>query len=180
MKTKTQAEEQKPTQAQPVSETPETDAKPVKVNDLFKRTVNGRGPVRTLTMRRVLTRPIKSMGKLKQLAVECQSEIFVMDLPNTSRAGGISHAVVFEAKELVATPEGFQDGDDILVACHAVMSSAIGKAGFASLLRKEDEEGEEVIEKIEGKPLKGVLLGFIAGDIADGKRYRSISVAELE
>lgn len=150
------------------------------INDLFKRSINAGSPVRSLTMRRVLTRPLVSMSKRKQLACRVESEIYSIDLPLTGRAGGMGEARVFDATELVPTEGGFVDGDQIIVTCHEIMCSSLAKSGYASM-KDVSENGTHVrFEPITGKSLKGALLGFITGEIADGKRYRSISVAELE
>lgn len=180
MKTKLEKQEQTATPATPVSAAPETDNSPASMKSLFQRSPNGLGPVRQLHLRRVLTRPMVTMAKLKSLVCEAQSEIYVMPLPNKSRKGGVSNAIVFDAREYVQTESGFAAGAEIIVACHAIMVRALKDAGFSVIIRSEDAEGEEIIESEEGKPLTGALLAFMSGDIEDGKRYRSISVAELE
>lgn len=152
----------------------------VKTSDLFKRPINSIGPVRTLKLKRVLTRPLVSMSKRKELAVECQSEMYLMELPLTGRKGGTAPTRVFDAVELVPTEHGFQQGDEVIVLCHEIMASAIGKSGYSTIKSIDDGEGNLTFETISGAPLKGKCLGFISGDIADGKRYRAISVAELE
>jgi hypothetical protein len=150
------------------------------VGDLFKRSINAVGPVRSLTLKRVLTRPLVSMARRKQLAVEAQSDIYLMDLPLKGRSGGIGATRVFDAKELVIVDGGFKEGDEVIVVCHEIMCSALGRAGFASKSAVTDDRGNVTFKDIPGKALKSALIAFISGDIEDGKRYRSISVAELE
>jgi hypothetical protein len=180
MKTQQKTEETKaPVQSPATPETPAASDKRT-VNDLFHRAPVGHGPVRTLTMRRTLTRPMVSMAKRKMLVLECQSEVKVMELPSKTRKGGVSKAIVLEGIELVPVEGGVAPSDEIIVALHSMMASAIGKAGFATLIKSENDDQEEIIEVVPGKPLTGVTLGFAAGDIEDGKRYRSISVVELE
>lgn len=153
---------------------------PVEVSDLFKRPINSVGPVRSLKLKRVLTRPLVSMSKRKELAVECQSDMYLMELPLTSRGGGLSATRVFDAVELIPVAGGVQAGDEIIVLCHEIMASAIGKAGYSTLKSVDDGDGGIKYEPVAGNPLKGKCLGFISGEAADGKRYRAISVAELE
>jgi hypothetical protein len=164
----------------PETVNPEVEINNSQVRDLFHQPIVQRGVVRTLKMRRTLTRPLVSMAKRKTLAVECESDIFVMDLPLKGRAGGMSSVRVFEAKELVPTEAGFIDGDECLVVVHEIMASSLSKAGYESMKLNEDPQAEQQYVTIPGKSLKGALLGFLSGDIEDGKRYRSISVAELE
>src|SRR5437016_5604061 len=102
------------------------------VSDLFRRAINTIGPTRTLSMRRVLTRPLVSMSRRKKLAVEVQSEMYLMDLPLKGRSGGMGATRVFDATELVPTEHGFAKSDEVIVLCHEVMCSAIGRAGYAS------------------------------------------------
>ena len=153
---------------------------PTDLRDLFSRTPNSVGPVRTLHMKRVLTRPLVSMSKRKQLAVECESEMYLFELPLTGRGGGMATLRVFDATELVAGENGFTQGDKIIVICHEIMCSALMRAGYAVLVGSIEENAPTPYVQHPGKELKGSLLGFVGGDIADGKRYRSIYVAELE
>lgn len=150
------------------------------MRDLFHRKVVGGGNIRQLTMRRTLTRPLVSMAKRKSLAVECTSDMTTMDLPLKGRAGGLAPTRVFEAKELIPTEHGFVDGDEVLVLCHEIMCSAIERAGYKSLKPNPDAEALPEYVQTEGRSLVGALLGFLSGDIEDGKRYRAISIAELE
>lgn len=150
------------------------------LRDLFNRTPTDVGPVRTLHMKRTLTRSLVSMSKRKQLAVQCQSEIYIMDLPLKGRSGGMSQVRVFDARELVPGEIGFTNGDEIIVVCHEVMCSALARAGYQSIKTSDSVDSPVLYEPVPGNTLTGALLGFVSGDIEDGKRYRSIYVAELE
>lgn len=161
---------------------PETALEPIgsDLRDLFNRTPNLVGPVRQLHMKRTLTRPLVSMSKRKQLAVQCHSDVYIMDLPLKGRSGGMSQVRVFDAAELVAGENGFSNGDEIIVICHEVMCSALARAGYQSIKTTDNLEAPALYEPVPGLTLVGALLGFVSGDIEDGKRYRSIYVAELE
>lgn len=150
------------------------------VRDLFSRGINSSAPIRSLTLKRVLTRPLVAMSHRKQLAVEVQSDMYLMDLPLTGRGGGTGATRVFDALELVPTETGFKDGDECVVVCNEIMCSSLAKNGWQSMKAITDKDGVTTYQKVDGRPLKGALLGFISGDIVDGKRYRAISVAELE
>lgn len=145
----------------------------VEVRDLFKRSINATAQVRSLTLKRVLTRPLVSMSHTKQLAVIVQSEMYTMPLNITGRGGGTGEVRVFDAID--ATSE-----DEVIVICHQIMCSALQRAGYRTLGFVQSEKDGDSFPEVAGKPLKGAKFAFLSGDVVDGKRYRQVSVAELE
>lgn len=150
------------------------------VSELFSRSINNAGKMRSLALKRVLTRPLVSMSNRGKLAVQASSDMYLMDLPLKGRAGGIGATRVIDALELVQTENGFVEGDEIIVVCHELMCSALQRSGFGVFTTVKDDKGNTTYTAVAGKPISGAMFAFLSGNIEDGKRYRSISVAELQ
>jgi len=146
---------------------------PQSVDDFFKRAINDKTPVVHLTLKRILTKPLVSMGRTKVLVAECTSEMYTMDLPLKGRSGGVAPARVID----IIHPTTKEEGTLIV---HEVMASSLERAAFRILKTVRDDKDKVTYVEKTGTPLKGHTFAFKAGDIDAEKRHRNVEVAELE
>src|SRR2546430_2284007 len=143
------------------------------VDDFFKRQINDTTPVTHLVLKRILTKPLVSMGRTKSLIAECTSEMYTMDLPLKGRSSGVASARVID----IIHPTTKEEGTLIV---HEVMASSLERAAFRVLKGVRDDKDKVTYVEKAGTPLKGHTFAFKAGDIDAEKRHRNVEVAELD
>lgn len=146
---------------------------PVAIPDLFKRSVNTASAIKSITLKRTLTRPLISMGRLKMLACECSSEMYTIDIPMSGRGGGSAPARVVDVLDV-------QNGEECLLIVHETMASAIERAGYVVLKPVVKEGVTTGYTKSEGLPLKGHAFAFRTLALKGDKNYHTIETAEIE
>src|SRR5438105_15855058 len=70
------------------------------VGDLFSRAINSREPVKSITLKRTLTKPLVAMAHTKQLLMTCTSDMYMMELPLKGRSAEMSDVRVVDIEEI--------------------------------------------------------------------------------
>lgn len=147
-------EKQAPVNDSPVeqSNVPAVANKMTSVDDVFNREVNGLSPVKSITLKRVMTLPLVAMSHQRELLMRCTSEMYAKNLPTAGRTEGTGEATVIECTDL-------ESGDKILLVCNAMMVGALKDAA---------------------PPLIGRCFAFKASTFKEGKKYLVVDVIEVE
>lgn len=120
--------------------------------DLFLRPVNGNAVVKSITFKKLLTRPLVAMAHKRELLFECTSEMYEHTLPTAGRTDKPSAATLIDGIDL-------ETGEEVSLILNTVMKSAFERAK---------------------PPLSGRAFGLRAGEAKADKRYRIVDVIEVE
>jgi hypothetical protein len=142
------------------------------LSKIFGKTNHIGRPIRSLTLKSTLTRPLLAAAHFKKLLFTCTGELYLMPLKGKSRAGEISDCVVVDGIDE-------ETGEEATLMCNAMMSSAFGRAGYATYVYGEDAEGNVVCNSASGLPIFGHSFAFKAGLINEGEGYRRVDVVEV-
>lgn len=163
------------TETKPDEKPPETQLQVMpqgNLTDLFSRSINAGGGVKSISLKRTLTKPLISMGKLKVLAVEFTSEIYSMDLPLSGRGGGMAPARVVDVKDV-------NSGEECILIVHETMSSAIQRAGYRVMkAERKDDKVEQYVE-VPGASVIGKAFAFRTAALKGDKGYHMIETVEI-
>lgn len=155
------------------TETQSSVTEPIHVSDLFSRQINNRNGIKSVTLRRVLTRPLVAMANVKQLLFECKSEMYVMTLPMKGRAGGAGGVRVIDGTDLAV-------GEEVTLMCNEMMVAAFKRADYRVVTVTQNAEGEDVIIEVPGASIIGKAFAFKRGDMKEGKGYRVVDTVEVD
>jgi len=142
------------------------------IDSVFARQINS-APPKFLTFKRTLTRGLVSMSKTERLAVECEGEMYVLDLPLKGRTPGTSACRVVDVKNIIT-------GESSILILHEMMVSALERGAFRVLVQDRSTDGEVSYKEKIGTPLNGHRFAFVSGNIVADKGYRVVSCVELE
>jgi hypothetical protein len=99
-----------------------------------------------------LTKDVTSITRLGEAIIQCQSELYQMEMSDPAAPGEKRGVLVVDVFDCVRNEE-------FALICGAVLSS--------SLIRLN-------------KPITNLYFAIRAGEIAPGKRYRKVDVVQLE
>ena len=122
------------------------------VGDVFSRGVNGGAVVKSITMKRTLTRNIVSMAHTRELLCTFTSEPYKFKLAVAGRSDTMQDADVADIVNL-------ETGEESMLVLNTVMLSAITR---------------------DGKPTSGRSFAFRQGSVRADKKYRVVDVVEVE
>jgi hypothetical protein len=143
------------------------------VSDLFARSINKANPVKSLKLKRVLTKPLLAMAHIKQLLFTLTSDMFIMTLPAKGRGAAPSLCVVADGVDV-------ENGQDGTLVMNTIMISALEKAGFRVVKTAPGEDGVVLTSETPGHSLVGKTFAFKRGDVNEEKGYRYIDVVEVD
>lgn len=178
-KTKTQETSEVYTESTNINENPndgEQSSAVVKsssdLSSLFSRAVNSSTPIKSITFKRTLTKPLIAMAHLRQLLFECRSEVYTMDLPLKGRAGGVGAARVIDGLDI-------ESNEEVTLIVNEMIASAWQRAGFAMIASVKQEGKENALVQVAGNSIIGHTFGLRRGDMNADKGYRVIDVVEV-
>lgn len=121
------------------------------VDDVFNRVVNTRQAIKAITFKRTLTRPLTSISHAKEILLTITAELYAYELPVKGRSDKMQPATIAEGIDA-------ETGEEIMLICNAMMTSALTRAGA---------------------PLVGRTFAFREQGIKADKNYRVVDVVEV-
>ena len=166
--------EPEPEPAQPVEAAALTSVDDKLVRNLLRGMSNRSGAfVRSIAIKRTLTKPLKAMAHEHELVFTALSEMYTMELPVKGRSTGLSLARVIDGINVMRAEE-------CTLICNAMMVSALKRGGF-SVFDPVYEDGVIVSYKqVDAQPLQGKSFVFEQGLINEEKGYRVVTCAEAQ
>ncbi len=143
------------------------------IPDLFSRASNSPTPIRSITFKRTLTKPLIAMAHLKQLIFECKSEVYIMPLPLKGRSGGQGDARVIDGLDI-------ENNEEVTLIVNEMIASSWQRAGFQCIASVKQEGKENALVSVAGKSIIGHAFGLRRGDMNADKGYRVVDVVEVE
>jgi hypothetical protein len=121
-----------------------------------------------------LTRPVVAIGRVRQLALQCQSEMYERKMPLQGKGEVEQPTTVVDILDL-------ETGEECLLICNALIKTAFERACGKLLPPPPAEAGQEqaLLAPRWESPLTGRYFAMQSGEIRDGKRYRDIDIVEL-
>ena len=147
------------------------DADKLKV--LFARGVNAISPVKSITLKSVLTKPLVAAAHFKQFLFTAHGDMYVMILPAKGRGAEPTEARVIDGLDV-------ESGQECILMVNAMMAGAMKRAGYAVITDNPDPEAETRYVPSAGNPLKGHSFAFKSGNINEDAGYRHVDVVEVE
>jgi hypothetical protein len=141
---------------------------------IFDRQINSISPVKSITLKRQLTRSMVAMVHQKELLFTCESEMYTKLLPASGRSDKPQPATLINGIDL-------ETGEPICLICNIMMVSALETAKFpeGTALSDDPQTRAAQIEK-HGVSLIGRSFAFRNGRVRADKKYLIVETVEIE